>query len=197
MKFYYIYRAENQQANGLAQMASEYKEIPDDQSFTVLELQEPAYARLEEAFTITAAQAEDWREPIKQFLTNPTPEVDTRIKWQAVRYILIDQQLYRRTEDEVFYIGEYFLSGLLIFGLTRNLVPIWITLPRLPVPFFHKSALFSIARLIGHPLRLDEATTKLKRPSVARIQVEIYVLRDRPEKIWIQMGSKEGYWQKI
>lgn len=78
-----------------------------------------------------------------------------------------------------------------------SIVPIWITLPRLPVPFFHKSALFPIARLIGHPLRLDEATTKLKRPSVARIQVEIDVLRDRPEKIWIQMGSKEGYWQKI
>lgn len=102
VKFYHIYRTENQQANSLAQMASEYKKVPDDQNFIVLELREPAYVRLAEALTIMAIEAEDWREPIKQFLTNPTPKADARLRRQAVRYILIDQQLYRRTEDEMF-----------------------------------------------------------------------------------------------
>lgn len=48
-----------------------------------------------------------------------------------------------------------------------------ISYPRLPVHLFQRDALFSIARLIGEPLRVDDATTKLKSPSVARIQVEL------------------------
>lgn len=78
-----------------------------------------------------------------------------------------------------------------------SIVPIWITFPRLPIQFFHKTALFPIARLLGHPLRLDDATLKLKRPSVARVQIEFDVLLDKPDKIWIQMGSTEGYWQPV
>lgn len=102
VKFHHIYRVDNWQANDLAQMASEYKEIPGDPDFTMLELGKPAYTRVEEIFTIMPVQPEDWREPIKRFLINPTPEADARVRRQAVRYILIDQQLYRRTEDEIF-----------------------------------------------------------------------------------------------
>lgn len=58
-----------------------------------------------------------------------------------------------------------------------SVVPVWISFPRLPIHLFQRDALFSIARLLGTPLRLDEATAKLKRPSVARIQVEIDVLQ--------------------
>lgn len=57
--------------------------------------------------------------------------------------------------------------------------------------------MFSIAHLIGEPLHLDEATAKLKRHSVARLQVELDVLRDCPLKIWIQIGTKEGFWQIV
>lgn len=76
-----------------------------------------------------------------------------------------------------------------------SVVPIWITFPRLPLQFFQKEALFPISQ--GHPLRMDAATATLKRPSVARVQVEIDILKSRPDKIWIQMGSQEGYWQSV
>lgn len=75
-----------------------------------------------------------------------------------------------------------------------SIIPIWITLPRLPIQFFHCSALFPIVRLIGVPMRLDKAAAKLKCPSVAKIQVKIDVLQSHPDKIWIQIGNKEGYW---
>lgn len=78
-----------------------------------------------------------------------------------------------------------------------SVVPIWVSLSRLPVHLFQKDALFSIAQLFGLPLRLDEATTQLKRRSIARIQVKIDVVKERPPKIWIKMGTQEGFWQKI
>lgn len=104
IEFYHVYRTDNQQANNLAQMASGYKDILDnDQSFDVIEVQKPAYVRLKSVLNIgVTVQTEDWREPIKQFLADPRPEADSKLRRQAVRYVLIDQQLYRRTEDEVF-----------------------------------------------------------------------------------------------
>ena len=62
---------------------------------------------------------------------------------------------------------------------------------------FDKHTLFGLASLIGHPLRIDEATANLKRPSVARVQVEIDLLRPRPPHIWIGLGENDGYWQRI
>ena len=48
-------------------------------------------------------------------------------------------------------------------------VPVWITLPYLPVHLVYcKSALFSI----GKPLWVDHATATLNRPTVARVLVE-------------------------
>lgn len=70
-------------------------------------------------------------------------------------------------------------------------------MPRLPVHLFAQPALFRIASLIGRPLRLDNATRTLKLPGVARLQVELDVLKERPKQIWIGMGSLGGFWQKI
>ena len=47
------------------------------------------------------------------------------------------------------------------------IIPIWIQLPNLPVHLFGKGPLFSIASLIGDPLKLDASTAMLSRPSVA------------------------------
>lgn len=78
-----------------------------------------------------------------------------------------------------------------------SIVPIWITLPRLPIHYFEKNALFSIVNLIGFPLRMDAATASLKRPGAARVQAEIDLLKDRPEKIWIGIEGADGFWQQI
>lgn len=78
-----------------------------------------------------------------------------------------------------------------------SLVPVWVTFPRLPIHFFAKPALFKIASLLGLPLRLDAATISLKRPGVARIQVELDVLKERPQQIWIGIGHNDGFWQRV
>lgn len=78
-----------------------------------------------------------------------------------------------------------------------SIVPIWVFLPRLPIDLFQKDALFSIARLVGPLLRVVDATTKLCHPSVACVQIKLDILMDRLEKIWIQIGSRECFWQSI
>lgn len=78
-----------------------------------------------------------------------------------------------------------------------SVVPVWLAFPRLPVHLFQKSALFQIASLIGFPLRTDVATAEWRRPSIARIQVEIDLLKVNPTKLWIGMEGFEGFWQKV
>lgn len=107
ISFCHVYREDNQKANDLAQMASGYKDVhADGCSVDILEVSEPSYAEeflvgQVNADTVTS-QGEDWRNPLKQFLLDPAIDVDPKIRRQAVRYILIDGQLYRKTEDEVF-----------------------------------------------------------------------------------------------
>ena len=74
------------------------------------------------------------------------------------------------------------------------IVPVWVSLPNLPQHFFDNGLLFSIARLIGEPLKVDTTTVTLSRPSVARFYVEVNLLQDLPNKIWIGYGSRDGFW---
>lgn len=59
-----------------------------------------------------------------------------------------------------------------------------------------QDALFSIASTIGTPLRVDQATTSLSRPSVVRVLVEYDVTwRWVPR---IRIGRQEtGFWQDV
>lgn len=62
----------------------------------MIKIQEPAYAMPIPMMGVEVnSQMKDWREPIKQFLVEPRPEADLKLKRQGVRYVLIDQQLYR------------------------------------------------------------------------------------------------------
>nr|XP_027090446.1 uncharacterized protein LOC113711482 [Coffea arabica] len=74
--------------------------------------------------------------------------------------------------------------------------PVWIALEHLPIHFFDKVSLFSIANTIGNPLQIDTATAALSRPSVARICVDLDVSQDLPERIWIGTGNS-GFWQRL
>lgn len=46
-------------------------------------------------------------------------------------------------------------------------VPVWVSLEQLPLFLFAKAPLFSIERILGHPLKIDAATQTLSRPSTA------------------------------
>ncbi|KAK9179061.1 hypothetical protein WN943_028257 [Citrus x changshan-huyou] len=77
------------------------------------------------------------------------------------------------------------------------IVPVWVSLPHLPVHFIHcKSALCSIASAIGTPLRVDHATASVTRPTVARVLVEYDVSKPLLPRIWIGEGES-GFWQDV
>ena len=78
------------------------------------------------------------------------------------------------------------------------MIPVWITLPYLPVYLVRcKSALFSIASTIGKPLRVDQATASLNRPTVARVLVECDVSQPSfTKKVWVGDGNY-GFVQDI
>lgn len=74
--------------------------------------------------------------------------------------------------------------------------PVWVPLPHLPIHLFQKGPLLFLASLIGRPLKVDAATQNLSRPSVARIFVEVDLLKDLPNRLWI--GQEEsGFWQLV
>ncbi|KAL0307026.1 UNVERIFIED_CONTAM: hypothetical protein Sradi_6119900 [Sesamum radiatum] len=52
------------------------------------------------------------------------------------------------------------------------IVPVWVRLSKLPIQFFDRETMFSIAHLLGTPLRTDVSTAILVRPSVARVKLD-------------------------
>ncbi|EOY32240.1 Uncharacterized protein TCM_039863 [Theobroma cacao] len=62
------------------------------------------------------------------------------------------------------------------------LVPVWISFPNLRAHLYEKSALMLIAKTVGKPLYVDEATTNGSRSSVARVYVEFQTISGDGEK---------------
>ncbi|XP_027150383.1 uncharacterized protein LOC113750625 [Coffea eugenioides] len=78
-----------------------------------------------------------------------------------------------------------------------SIVPVWFALPMLPVHLFHKECLFSIVGCLGRPLCVDAATAKGSRPNVARVCVEVDLLKTLPSRVWIAFGERMGFWQPL
>ena len=77
------------------------------------------------------------------------------------------------------------------------IVPVWISFSYLHVHFMHcKEVLFSIASVIGKPLRIDQATTSLAHPSIARVLVEYDVTKLLLPRLWVSVGDS-GFWQSV
>ncbi|VFQ93056.1 unnamed protein product [Cuscuta campestris] len=65
------------------------------------------------------------------------------------------------------------------------IMPIWISIPNLPIHLHDKRALLIIASTIGHPLKVDSCTLNFSRPQLARccVEVDISSLRHLHENI--------------
>lgn len=73
-------------------------------------------------------------------------------------------------------------------------VPVWFSIPILPIHFFDNHSLFSIAQAVGKPLIIDAAMASLTRPSVARICIQVDLMKPIPEDVWIGMeGAIMGF----
>ena len=83
-------------------------------------------------------------------------------------------------------------------GAEPSIVPMWIRFPNLlPICFFQDYYLRSIANVVGKLLLIDGPTPRFSRPSVARVCVEVDLLKKNPNRVWLNMGQYEGRWQKI
>lgn len=65
------------------------------------------------------------------------------------------------------------------------------------IHFSNKAAFFSIAIAIGNPLKIDEATANLMRPSVAQVCIEVDFLKHSSQRIWIGTGAASRFWQDV
>ena len=45
--------------------------------------------------------ADDWRKGIVDYLKDPSKKVDRKIRFQAIKYLLLEEELYYRTIDGV------------------------------------------------------------------------------------------------
>ena len=78
-----------------------------------------------------------------------------------------------------------------------SLVPVWFRLPKLPIHLFAKPCLFHIVSCLGNPLFVDAATSSFIRPNVARVCVEVDLLKSLPSRVWVDMGDGDGFCQPL
>ena len=76
----HVPRLHNEEANRLAQHASGYQLILN---------------------TISAISTGDWRKEIIDYLKDPSKKVERRVRFQATKYVLLEDELYYRTIDGV------------------------------------------------------------------------------------------------
>ncbi|KAK2407622.1 hypothetical protein QL285_043225 [Trifolium repens] len=126
----HVPRLENQEANDLAQIASGYKMSKEKLTQLIeikekMVLQEPISDQLSmpklmgadtipqindevenpleifEIFAIDNLSDGDWRKPIVEYLRNPTGNVDRKIKYRALSYIIFENDLFKKTSEGI------------------------------------------------------------------------------------------------
>ncbi|MQL99271.1 hypothetical protein Taro_031983, partial [Colocasia esculenta] len=81
-------------------------------------------------------------------------------------------------------------------GKEPPIAPVWVELPALKPNLFHETCISSVAGNIGRVLQVALRTSQLTNATAAYACVELDLLKDKPSRIWIGMGST-GFWQKI
>lgn len=64
-------------------------------------------------------------------------------------------------------------------------------------PISIKKFCFRLVSILGAPLFMDVATLAASRPSVARVCIEIDLLKPRPLRSWIGNGNHQGLCQNL
>ncbi len=93
-------REENMVANDLAQLAFDYKEPSmADRVTTFTRLLPSIYIR--EPMVALVGIVRDWRQLLVDYLSDPGSRADFKTKKRALRYCLLDGQLYKKMPEEV------------------------------------------------------------------------------------------------
>ncbi|KAL3625034.1 hypothetical protein CASFOL_031702 [Castilleja foliolosa] len=83
------------------------------------------------------------------------------------------------------------------FNKDDKIVPVWISLPRLPISYMNPTLLRKIGNMVGDFLRVDVKTLKLNNAFAARICVEVDVSQDLPQAIWVGDSPDNGFVQNL
>ncbi|KAL2517783.1 Uncharacterized protein Adt_14030 [Abeliophyllum distichum] len=185
---------------------------------------EPFLHRGEPALTITADEEASLAEPFKftlvgKFSHRKPSMVEVRNSFQKFGFTgefkigLIDFKhilIHLTHEDDysrLFLKPLWFIMGCLMRVLKWTcdfhpdaetpIAPVWISFPLLPVHLRAKEFLFALSKLVGVPLRIDEATADLLRPSEARVCVEVNLEHKLPDRVWIERGESRSFWQPV
>ncbi|XP_009766307.1 uncharacterized protein [Nicotiana sylvestris] len=101
---------------------------------------------------------------------------------------------------DILYGGPYTINGRLMvlkqwtpeFDIKAEVlmeIPLWVTIPNLPMSYWGNKTLSKLASAIGKPLFADECITKQIRISYARILVEANVTKKLPTEVTLQETS--------
>ncbi|CAL8116175.1 unnamed protein product [Prunus armeniaca] len=96
----YVTRDRNLVANEMAQIASsiQIQESQSERTITVQKRSIPSILRrgMDLEINTNKIQAGDWRKPLLDYLTNPAPRANRKIKYQATKFVVINNELFRR-----------------------------------------------------------------------------------------------------
>ncbi|XP_059301875.1 uncharacterized protein LOC132053789 [Lycium ferocissimum] len=117
---------------------------------------------------------------------------------------------FQSVEDmnEILFSGPYTINNkpmilkqwTVNFDLSKKFptkIPLWVTLPHLPMSCWSCQSLSKIPSLIGKPLYADECTSKQRRISCAQILVEINITRPLPDKVLVSEPNGTTFEQAI
>nr|KYP42603.1 Integrase catalytic domain-containing protein KIAA1305 family [Cajanus cajan] len=97
----HISRNENRIANELAQTTSGYK-VSKECLGSLLHTENELICNLE-GFTINALSTQDWRKHLIEYLQNPNSKDERKIKYQALNYVMLNNELYKRGFDGILF----------------------------------------------------------------------------------------------
>ncbi|KAH0641879.1 hypothetical protein KY290_033493 [Solanum tuberosum] len=82
-----------------------------------------------------------------------------------------------------------------------SLAPVWINLPNLPWHYYEWATLCRIVSPIGNPIIMDKATLTKTRPTMAKLKVEIDLMKPLVHEVDVVIknpkGEIEKFYQKI
>ncbi|KAH0633900.1 hypothetical protein KY284_036686 [Solanum tuberosum] len=81
------------------------------------------------------------------------------------------------------------------------IAPVWVLLPKLPFHMHTWQYIKQIVSSVGTPLEMDQATKSRTRPSMAKVKVEIDLLKPQPESVYVGLihenSPQTGFTQKL
>ncbi|VFQ90276.1 unnamed protein product [Cuscuta campestris] len=77
------------------------------------------------------------------------------------------------------------------------IVPVWITIPNLPIHFHDQKALFCITSALGKPLKVDNATLNFAKPKAARVCIEVDVSKSLHQRIHVRHVDEDLFFQVL